>query len=150
MTDLPPMGNPRNSAAISTPVPSIPPPPVSAISAPIVMPIFAPAVATTDKIDWMVTVSKGLAGLIAFANANPELLAALEKQFGTQIGAWMHSTAGTVSGALIGWAFAKFGVAADPTVTGMLCFGGGLVGSAIWAGVVALWRRVMTPATPAT
>ena len=110
--------------------------------APIVSPVVTPSVPTSRSADAMISISKGLADLVAFAKANPELMAYLQKQFGSYLAAAAHTTAGSLLGALLGWAFAHFGVQADPTVTVSLCGAGVLLGSLVWNGAVMAWRKV--------
>ena len=110
--------------------------------APIVSPVVTPSVPTSRSADAMVSISKGLADLVAFAKANPELMAYLQKQFGSYLAAAAHTTAGSLLGALLGWAFAHFGVQADPAVTVSLCGAGVLLGSLVWNGAVMAWRKV--------
>lgn len=121
------------------------------VGAPIVAPTTTPPVATTTNADVMVAVSKGLAQLVAFAKANPELMALLQQQFGTQLANAAHTTAGSFVGAILGWVFAHFGIQADPTLTVSLCGAGVLAGSVVWNVGVAVWRRAFgdVPTSPA-
>lgn len=114
----------------------------------IVTPVTSPPVPTTQNADAMVAISKGLAQLVAFAKANPELMALLQQQFGAQLTNMAHTTAGSLIGAILGWVFAHFGIQADPALTVSLCGAGVLVGSLIWNGVLLTWRQVFGKGAP--
>lgn len=109
-------------------------------------PAVAPAVPTSPKADRIVQISNGLAQLVAFVKANPEVLVWFQQQFGTQLTNMAHTTAGSFLGVILGWLFAHFGIQADPSLTLTLCGGGVLVGSAVWNGVVAILRGTFSKA----
>lgn len=93
----------------------------------------------------LISAAQDVSDLAVKAANNPQLMAVLQQEFGSRIGAAQKSPLGMAAGALLGMAFTQFGIKGDPNAVMLVGIMAAILGGDLWQWAQGKWFTKQPP-----